>query len=276
MGYSNKSTGYPNRDRGQEKQVDSLSGARLRHDPLFLCFHALAGAALLFIIAPILGLLLHSSPSELTETAMDREVRESIWLTLWTSMSATLLLSVVAVPLGYVLAREKFPMRGFVTALIDIPIVIPHSAAGIAVLGLLGTDFIGTKLGIMAAMAFVSVPYLISAAREGFAAVPERLERAAFTLGASRARVFFTISRPLAWRARVSGLILMWGRGMSEFGAVLIIAYKPTVTPILIWERFGEYGLSYARPLALLFIGICLILFVAVRVITWRGPNVNR
>ena len=167
-------------------------------------------------------------------------------------------------------------MRGLVTALIDIPIVIPHSAAGIAVLGLLGTDFIGTKLGIMAAMAFVSVPYLISAAREGFAAIPERLERAAYTLGASSARVFFTISLPLAWRAIVSGLILMWGRGMSEFGAVLIIAYKPTVTPILIWERFGEFGLSYARPLALLFIGVCLILFVAVRLITWRGSDADR
>ena len=254
----------------------SVSGARLRQDPLFLCFHALAGAALLFIVAPLVGLLLRSSPAELTETAMDREVRESIWLTLWTSMAATLALSVVAVPLGYVLARRKFPLRGLVTAIIDIPIVIPHSAAGIAVLGLLGTDIIGTKLGIMAAMAFVSVPYLISAAREGFAAIPERLERAAFTLGASRARVFFTISLPLAWRAIVSGLILKRGRGMSEFGAVLIIAYKPTVTPILIWERFGEYGLSYARPLALLFIGICLVLFVAVRLITWRGTDADR
>ncbi len=59
----------------------------------------------------------------------------------------------------------------------------------------------------------------------------------------------------------------MWARGMSEFGAVLIIAYNPMITPILIWERFGQFGLAYARPVAVLFIAVCLFFFVIFRVL---------
>jgi len=73
-------------------------------------------------------------------------------------------------------------------------------------------------------------------------------------------RVFFTISTPLAWRAILSGLILMWARGMSEFGAVIIIAYHPITTPVLIYERFGAYGLKYARPVAVVFIIVRFII----------------
>jgi molybdate/tungstate transport system permease protein len=114
-------------------------------------------------------------------------------------------------------------------------------------------------------MAFVSIPYLINTARDGFAGVPERLEKAALTLGASPGRVFFTISLPLAWRNIISGLILMFARGMSEFGAVVIIAYHPMITPVLIYERFGAFGLKYARPVSVLFILISLALFILFR-----------
>jgi molybdate/tungstate transport system permease protein len=131
--------------------------------------------------------------------------------------------------------------------------------------------FVGGGAGIAAAMAFVSLPFLINAARDGFAAVPERLEKAARSLGASPARVFFTISLPLAWRAILSGLILMWARGMSEFGAVVVVAYRPTITPVLIFDRFNEFGLRYARPVAVLFIGICLAFFVVLRLVAGEG-----
>jgi molybdate/tungstate transport system permease protein len=117
-------------------------------------------------------------------------------------------------------------------------------------------------------MAFVSIPFLINSARDGFEGVPVRLEKAALNLGASSLRVFFTISLPLAWRNIVSGLILMFARGMSEFGAVVIVAYHPMVTPVLIYERFGAFGLKYARPVSVLFIGICLLVFVILRLLS--------
>ena len=137
----------------------------------------------------------------------------------------------------------------------------------------LGVTFIGGIAGIMAAMAFVSVPFLVNAARDGFAAVPVRLEQAALNLGASPLRVFLTVSMPMAWRSIISGLVLMWARGMSEFGAVLIIAYHPMITPVLIYERFGAFGLKYARPVTVLFVAVCLVFFIALRMIAGRRSN---
>ncbi|MHC4395111.1 MAG: ABC transporter permease [Planctomycetota bacterium] len=259
----------------------------IKTETLWLVFAALGGVVLLFIIAPLISMLVNCSPEELAETAKDAEVRNSIGLTLWTSMAATVIFAVAAVPFSYLLARKNFPLKGLVTAIIDLPIVIPHSAAGIALLGVLsrsgffgkaagklGISFVGSSAGIMAAMAFVSVPYLINSARDGFLGVPERLEKAALNLGSSPLRVFFTISVPLAARPIVSGLILMWARGMSEFGAVLIIAYHPMITPVLIYERFGAFGLKYARPAAVLFIAVCLVFFVVLRLLA-KGKEVN-
>jgi len=257
-----------------------MARQNIRAKSLSLVFTALGGVVLLFIVAPLVSMFLSSSLPELAQTAKDVEVRNSIWLTLWTSMVATAIFAVAAVPFAYLLARKTFPLKGLVSGIIDLPIVIPHSAAGIALLGIIsrnallgrtaakfGFSFVGSSAGIMAAMAFVSIPYLLNSARDGFLAVPERLEKAALGLGASPLKVFLTVSVPLAARPIVSGLILMWARGMSEFGAVLIIAYQPMITPVLIYERFGAFGLKYARPVAVLFIAVCLMFFVLLRVL---------
>lgn len=258
---------------------------RARIEPLYLLFSFFGGLVLLFIIAPLANMVLHTSYADLSETALKPEVRESIWLTLWTSMAATLILGVLAVPFSYLLARKSFPFRRLVLALVDIPIVIPHSAAGIAILGIIsrnsmvggaaermGFHFVGGAAGIMVAMAFVSIPFLINAARDGFAAVPERLEKAALSLGASPTRVFFAISVPLAWRPIVSGFVLMWARGLSEFGAVIVVAYHPMVTPVLIYEEFTAFGLQSARPISVVFIGVCLVFFIVIRLLA-REPK---
>lgn len=266
-----------------------MSPSHPRIEPLYLLFAFLGGVVLLFIVAPLAGIVLHSPPSDLAATAADREVQRSIVLTLWTSMAATALMAIAAIPLAYLLARKRFPLKRLVTAIIDLPIVIPHSAAGIAILGFISRDslvggaaeragiqFVGGAAGIMTAMAFVSLPFLINAARDGFAAVPERLEKAALNLGASPTRVFFTIAAPLAWRSILSGLILMWARGLSEFGAVAVVAYHPIITPVLIYERFGAFGLKYARPVSAVFIGVCLIFFIAVRLLAKERNHAAR
>jgi len=251
-----------------------------------LIFIFLGGLVLLFIIAPLAGMFLKTSPGDFIETAGDLEVIKSIWLALWTSMMATLFFAVAAIPLSYLLARKEFRFKKLLLGIIDIPIVIPHSAAGIAILGfisrdtllgktasMVGIDFVGHPAGIAMAMAFVSVPFLINAARDGFASVPVRLEQAALNLGASPARVFFTISLPLAWRNIISGLIMMFARGMSEFGAVIIVAYHPMITPVLIYERFGAFGLKYARPVAAIFIIISLTFFITFRLLANKKKN---
>jgi molybdate/tungstate transport system permease protein len=253
----------------------------MRTSAIQLTFILLGSLVLLFILAPLAGMFLSTTGAQVFETAGEAEVRDSIWLTIYTSLAGTLVFAVAAIPLAYLLARKKFPMKNMVTGIIDLPVVIPHSAAGIALLGFVsresvlgklgsavGLDFVGHPAGISIAMAFVSIPYLINAARDGFSGVPVRLEKAALTLGASPAKVFFSISLPLAWRNILSGLILMFARGMSEFGAVIVVAYHPMITPVLIYERFGSFGLKYARPVSVLFILISLGLFIVLR---WVG-----
>ena len=138
-----------------------------------------------------------------------------------------------------------------------------------------GLTFINRPAGIALAMAFVSLPFLINSARDGFAAVPERLEKAALTLGASQSRVFFSISLPLAWRNITSGFVLMFARGMSEFGAVVIIAYHPMIAPVMIYDRFTSFGLKYARPASVVFIIIALAVFIILRLIPAGRNHLN-
>jgi molybdate/tungstate transport system permease protein len=241
----------------------------------------LSGLVLLFIIAPLAGMFFHTGAGEFFETASDREVQKSIWLTIWVSFAGTFVFALGAVPLAWLLARKNFPGKSIVQGIIDLPVVLPHTAAGIALLGFIsrdgilgkaasaaGLDLVNHPFGIALAMAFVSLPFLINSARDGFSSVPERLEKAALNLGAGRSRVFFTVSLPLAWKSIVSGFVMMFARGMSEFGAVVIIAYHPMIAPVLIYERFSSFGLKYARPAAVLFIIVALVVFVSLRLLS--------
>jgi len=246
-------------------------------------FTILGSLLILFIAWPLLRTVTASGPALLWRTLLDEEVRSSIGLTFYASLIATAIAFLCGVPLAYLLARVDFAGKQLIEGLVDLPIVVPHSAAGIALLmvlgrraplgkafGLLGIKFVSSLPGIVAAMLFVSLPFLVNSAREGFEAVSPRLERVARTLGASPWRTFWGVSFPLAWRSILSGMILMWARGISEFGAVVILAYHPMVAPVLIYERFESFGLNYARPIATLMILICLATFTALRLAAGR------
>ena len=243
-----------------------------------IVFIVLAALVLLFIIAPLTGMFLSVKSPELFETVRDPLVSASIIRTLLISAAATVVASIFALPLAYIFARKLFPLKRVFEAIIVIPVFIPHSAAGIAILGFISRDsilgsvassagvtLVGSPFAIGLAMAFVSIPFLINSARDGFAAVPERIEKAAETLGAKPVTVFREISLPLARRSIVTGLVLMFARGMSEFGAVVIVAYHPMTTPVMIFDRFNSFGLDYARPVAAIFVTITLVVFIVLR-----------
>ncbi len=258
-----------------------------------IVFIVLSFLLLFFIFAPIIKTSVSSSPSTLWNTLLEQDVYSSILLTIWAALIATAIGLVLGVPLAYLLARRQFWGKRFLEGLIDVPIVIPHSAAGIALLfvfgkqfflgklfGHVGITFVDAVAGVVIAMMFVSVPFLIDSARDGFKAVDVRLEKVARSLGASPWRTFFRVSLPLAWRSIFSGAVMMWARGLSEFGAVLILAYyvpflnsHPVVAPILVADRFASFGLDYARPVAVLVILISLIAFITLRTIAFRGEQ---
>lgn len=248
-----------------------------------LLFALLAGALLAFVLWPLLATVFSTSPRALWETILDPQVRGAIGLTFYASAIATGIALVTGVPLAYLLARHDFPGKSLVQGLIDLPIVVPHTAAGIALLlvfgrqgalgrafAKLGVKFVSSLPGIVIAMLFVSMPFLVNAAREGFAAVDPRLEKVARTLGAGPWAAFRRVALPLAGRSILSGTILMWARGLSEFGAVVILAYHPMVAPVLLYERFESYGLSYARPVAVWILITSLGAFLLLRAVARR------
>jgi molybdate/tungstate transport system permease protein len=248
----------------------------------FVVTFAMAGSALLlFIFLPILSTLLETGFAQLWQTIHDSEVQSALWLTFSAALWATVVALISGVPLAYLLARYDFKGKSWVEGLINLPIVIPHTAAGIALLMVfgrqsvlgqffsgLGIRFVDQFPGVVIGMLFVSLPFLVNAAREAFALVDPELERVALLDGASRWQAFFQVALPLAWRGILAGSLMMWGRGISEFGAIVILAYHPKTIPVLVYERFSGFGLNAAQPVAVILILAALLVFVMVQVIT--------
>ena len=242
---------------------------------------ALLGALLiLLIVGPLLRLLGEASPGALAEAARDPEIRDSITLTILTATAATLIALLLGVPLAYALARTRFRGSHLVRGILDLPVVIPHPVAGIALLlflgrhsalgsalGTLGLEFVNHVPGIVAGMLFVSAPLVLNGAREAFAAVDPKLERVARTLGDTPWQAFRRVTLPLSARGILAGALLGWGRSVSEFGAIVILTYNPKVASILIFDRFTVYGLPAAVPAAVLLLMVALGLFVLLRLL---------
>ncbi len=193
----------------------SLNRKRLVFD---LLFSAAGGLLVLFVVLPLVSTLLSTTPVDFLASFGDPEVLKSIGLTFGAAAIATVLALGSGVPLAYLLARRKFHGKRLLEAIINLPIVIPHTAAGIALLlvfgrrGLLGQwlyplgiTFTDNLAGIVVAMLFVSLPFLVNLSREAFAMVDDELERVAMTDGASHWQVFWHVTLPLAWRGVLGG-----------------------------------------------------------------------
>jgi molybdate/tungstate transport system permease protein len=240
----------------------------------------LSAFLVLFIVGPLLRLLLLATPHSLGEALRDTELRDSIVLTVVTASVATVIGALLGLPLAYLLARRRFPGRRIVQGIIDLPVVIPHPVAGIALLLFLGRrsevggalasvglQFVSHIPGIVVAMLFVSSPILVSGAREAFRSVDPQLERVARTLGDTGWGAFRRVTLPLAGRGILAASILAWARSVSEFGSIVILTYNPKVTSIYIYDRFTAFGLPAAVPAAILLLLVALLVFALVRVL---------
>ena len=264
---------------------DGVQGAaaglrRARSGRLFPVLLGAGGTILVLLVAlPILAVVLGTSPGSVGSALGQHDVRWSLWVTVISALMATGVGLLLGVPLAYLLARRRFPGKRLVESLVDLPVAMPHTAAGVALLVVYGHDgvlgrllaplgltFTDALAGIVVAMMFVSVPFLVDTAKEAFAAVDPRYEQVARTLGLSPAMAFWRVALPLAWRGVLAGAVMMWARGISEFGAVVILAYNPKIIPTLVYERFEGSGLKAAEPVAVIIIVVALVVFVALRV----------
>ncbi len=243
----------------------------------FLLGCLLAGLLfLVLVLFPLLHLSLQDSPRTLGFVLERAAVQRAIWTSVATSSVATLLVTLGGVPLAYALARVAFTGRRAVETLVDVPILVPQSVVGVALLSLLGPgsplgralqDHLGLSIagqfaGVVVAQVFVSCPFLIKTALTAFEGVPPHLESAARTLGASARATFFRVSLPLASRGVLVGMILAWARSVSEFGSIILFASSPVTAPILVHTEFVKAGVSESRPVAVLLLVICLWVFV--------------
>jgi len=122
-------------------------------------------------------------------------------------------------------------------------------------------------------MMFLSAPFLINGAKEGFKKVDVKYENMARVLGASKFDAFFCIALPNAKNDILNGALMMWSRGLGEFGAIVIIAYHPMVAPILIYDRFSNFGLHYSAPVAASMILVSVLVFLSIRLINNKQAN---
>ena len=240
----------------------------------FLLIFAFLGSILvLFLMMPLIKLFVSVGFLDIFTTMQDKEVYESIFLTLKSSFYAVLFVCITGIPLAYLIARYDFWGKSLLESMLDIPVMVPHTAAGIALLVAFSNgyfDFIDTTTGIVSAMMFLSAPFLINGAKEGFKKVDTKYEHVARTLGASPMGAFFSIVLPNARNDIINGALMMWSRGLGEFGAVVIIAYHPMVAPVLIYDRFNNFGLKYSAPVAADMILVSVCLFLAVRFVNNR------
>jgi len=242
---------------------------------------ASAGLVLLFIAVPLATTLTAPTGAVLLETLADPDVLQSVWLSMSTSATAAVIAFVFGTPLAYFLARNDFPGKKVVESLVDLPIMIPHPVVGIALLSLtspnmwfgellrsMGVEIMGTKTGIVCVLVFVGMPFYVNTAKSGIESIPRRMENVSHSLGAGSAATFFRITLPLCWRHMLVGMIMCMARAISEFGAIIIVAYHPMIAPVLMYERFTAYGLKYSQPVAVILIVVSMLFFLLLRTLS--------
>ncbi len=235
--------------------------------PTLMIFGLLGALLLLNLILPIINLLGHADWSTWLAALSEAGAANALRTSAMTSAATIIIATFLGVPLGYLLARGRLPLKQLWMGLIFLPMVVPGLAGGILLLLTYGPNgLIGTQLdrwaievannfsGIVLAQLFVSAPFVIVSAYAGFSAVDAKLELAAATLGDSHWDIFRRISLPIAWPGIAAGITLAWIRALGEFGATLVIAYNPHTLPVYLWVKFESEGLRGALPIAFLLV----------------------
>jgi molybdate/tungstate transport system permease protein len=236
---------------------------------------SIIGAAMILVavlVLPVGALLLRGGAAGVRQLLMDAELQQALLLTALAATTATAITILLGTPLAYLLARHRMPAQAVVGALIELPLLIPHPVAGIALLlafgraspagaalAAAGLRIVGSPFGIGLAMLFVSAPLYVSAARESIARVDARYEAIARTLGDSEWTAVRRITLPLARRGLLAAAIVMWSRAVSEFGAIVILTYNPKVASVLSYDRFTAFGLDAALPVAAVLVLLAMI-----------------
>jgi molybdate transport system permease protein len=273
----------PDREPGRR----TVRRGRVRSSPGGRAVAAVAGITALFLGLPVLALVARALLDGSLATAVtSRVVLDALALSLLTTSISLALSVALGLPLAWLLARRSFRGRGWIEAIIDLPIVLPPSVAGLALLivfgrrGLFGEplEALGlaipfTTIAVILAQTFVSAPLFIRSARTGIASIDGNLEDAARVDGASELQLFRAITVPLASSALAAGLVMTWARSLGEFGATIMFAgnveRRTQTLPLVVYGEFQAGSLDASIAAAAILVVAAFGVLVAVRVFRW-------
>ena len=242
---------------------------------------AAAAVLLLLLGLPVASMILRVPLGSLVDRLSQPTIQEALRLSLVTSIVSTLVVVLLGTPVAYLLATRSFPGKRVVETVIDLPMVLPPTVAGLALLlafgraGLaggalsaLGVTLPFTTLAVIVAQVFMSAPFFLSPARTGFASVDRSLLDAAATLRASEAYAFFRVVLPLSMPSLIAGASMACARALGEFGATITFAGNlPGVTqtmPLAVYVAF-QSDLEAAIVLSVLLMLLSFLLLLGLR-----------
>ena len=233
---------------------------------------------LALFLLPLLALFIRSINQDFFTHALSEQALQALRLSLVTSTITTLCAVLFGTPLAYMLARWRFRFKSWLELLIDLPIVLPPSVAGLVLLiafgrrGLFGSalNIFGISLpfttaAVVLAQTFVAAPLYVRSARIGFTEIDKQLEEAAHVEGANQWQLFREVMLPLAGRALLSGAILTWTRALGEFGATILFAGNlegvTQTMPMAIYLGFERnLGVALALSVVLILVSVFLLM----------------
>jgi len=213
-------------------------------------------------------------------------VLASYWLTLRTSLLAALINAVFGLLVAWVLVRYKFPGKRVIDALVDLPFALPTAVAGIALTAVYATNgWLGkplaemgvkvafTPLGILVALTFIGLPFVVRTVQPVLEDLEKEMEEAAQSLGASQWQTFQRVIFPTVLPAVVTGFTLAFARALGEYGSVIFIAGNmpmvSEITPLIIITKLEQYDYAGATAVAVVMLVASFLLLLAINTLQW-------
>ncbi|MEL4284451.1 sulfate/thiosulfate ABC transporter permease CysT [Shewanella xiamenensis] len=275
-----------------------FNNGRLRHKRVLPGFSISLGVSLLFVslilLLPTTGLIMQTSQMSWAEywgVITDPRVLASYKITILSALAASLFNCLFGLLLAWVLVRYEFPGKRLLDALVDLPFALPTAVAGItlatlyaengqigSLLAEIGIKVAYTPLGIVVAMIFTSIPFVVRTVQPVLEELSHDEEEAGMTLGATDSAVFWRVILPSLWPALMVGTALSFTRSLGEFGAVIFIAgnmpYISEITSLMIFVRLQEFDFAGASAIASIVLITSLLLLLLINL--WQARYLRR